>query len=182
MDVDAATQTMIDNLPDKTGRSLAEWFEVLDGSGHDRHRAALDFLKAEHGVSHGYANLIVTLHRSRGADTEPEDLIAAQYAGRKAGLRPIYERLVEAATRLGPDVAVAPKKTGVSLRRAKQFALIEAPSAARVSLGLNLRGEPATARLRAARGMCTHRVDLTSVDDVDPEVLGWLGLAYDRAG
>lgn len=30
-------------------------------------------------------------------------------------------------------------------------------------------------------GMCTHRVDLTSVNDVDDEVQGWLRAAYDLA-
>lgn len=79
------------------------------------------------------------------------------------------------------DVEVAPKKTGVSLRRAKQFALVEAPSAKRIQLGLNLRGVAATERLRSMSGMCTHRVDLTSVNDVDDEVQGWLRAAYDLA-
>ena len=40
------------------------------------------------------------------------------------------------------DVEVAPKKTGVSLRRAKQFALVEAPSAKRIQLGLDLGASP----------------------------------------
>ncbi|MFT4136876.1 DUF4287 domain-containing protein [Microbacterium sp.] len=181
MDVDAATQTMIDNLPARTGRTREEWFEVLDAAGLDRHGAAIAFLKAEHGVSHGYANLIVTLHRSRGAAPTAADLVDAQYAGRKAALRPVYERLRAELTALGGDVEVAPKKTGVSFRRRKQFALVEAPSAARVSVGLNLRGTEPTARLKAAGGMCTHRVDLAAVDDVDDELLGWLREAYERA-
>ena len=53
MDVDAATQTMIDNIPAKTGRTLDEWFAVLDDAGLEKHGAALSFLKSEHGVSHG---------------------------------------------------------------------------------------------------------------------------------
>ncbi len=181
MDVDAATQTMIENLPARTGRTREEWFGVLDAAGLDRHAAAIAFLKSEHGVSHGYANLIVTLHRSQGAVTTSSDLVDAQYAGRKAGLRPLYERLLTELTAFGDDVEVAPKKTGVSVRRRKQFALVEAPSAARVSVGLNLRGVAGTARLKEATGMCTHRVDVTAVDDIDDELVGWLREAYDRA-
>jgi len=181
MDVDAATQTMIDNLPARTGRELPDWFAELDAAAIDRHAAAVAFLKTEHGVTHGFANLIVKLHRSQGESTTADGLVDAQYEGRKAGLRPVYERLVAAASAFGDDVEVSPKKTGVSLRRAKQFALIEAPSAARISVGINLRGVAPTERLRSATGMCTHRVDVASVDEVDAELTGWLRDAYDRA-
>jgi hypothetical protein len=30
--------------------------------------------------------------------------------------------------------------------------------------------------------MCSHQVRLTSADDVDSEVLGWVRQAYDAAG
>lgn len=180
--MDAATRTMIDNLPVKTGRSLEEWFAVLDAAGLEKHGQALAFLKGEHGVSHGFANLVVTLHRSRDAvPASGEALIGAQYTGAKAALRPICDRLIAEAQALGADVEIAPKKTGVSLRRSKQFALVEAPSAQRIQLGLNLRGAEPTERLRGAGGMCTHRVDIASEGEIDEELLGWLRQAYERA-
>ncbi len=181
MDVDAATQTMIDNLPARTGRSLDEWFGVLDTAGLDKHGQLLAFLKTEHGVSHGFANLIAARYLSQGEEITGDDLVDAQYAGAKAALRPICDRLVAEARALGDDVEIAPKKTSVSLRRSKQFALVEAPSAKRVQLGFNLRGVAPTDRLRAWGGMCTHRVDLATPDDVDDELLGWLRAAYDLA-
>lgn len=182
MDVDAATATMIDNIPARTGRSLDDWFAVLDAANLPQHGKAMALLKGEHGITHGFANLIVTLHRQRGSEPSSEDLVAAQYAGPKAALRPLCDQLIAAASSFGSDVEVAPKKTSVSLRRAKQFAVIEAPSRTRVALGLNLRGVEASARLLAAGGMCTHRVDLASAEEIDAEVLGWLRAAYDRAG
>ncbi len=111
-----------------------------------------------------------------------DDLLARQYAGPKAALRPTYDEIVTIARALGDDVVVSVKKTGVSLRRRKQFALVEAASNRRVRLGLNLAGTPATERLRAVTGMCTHSVDVADADDVDDEVVTWLRLAYDRAG
>lgn len=182
MDVDAATQTMIDNIPARTGRPLDEWFALLAAADLDAHGRSVAWLKNEHQVSHGFANLIVTLFRRAGGPAPEVDLVDAQYSGAKTALRPLYDRLVEAARSLGDDVEVAPKKTGVSLRRAKQFALVEAPSRSRVQVGLNLRGKPPTERLRDASGMCTHRVDVTAVDEVDDELVGWLREAYDRAG
>lgn len=182
MDVNAQSQTMIDNLPARTGRSLDEWFAVLDAAGPKTHGTAMALLKSEHAVTHGFANLIVTLHRSRGtAAPSGEELVDAQYTGAKAPLRPLCDRLVAEARVFGEDVEVAPKKTGVSLRRSKQFALIEVPSATRVQLGLNLKDVTADGRLRAVRGMCTHRVDLTSLSDIDDELVGWLRAAYELA-
>lgn len=181
MDVDAATQTMIDNVPAKTGRSLDEWFELLSAADIDGHAKSVAWLKAEHQVSHGFANLIVTLFRKRGDRSPAVDLVGAQYAGAKAALRPLYERLVAEARALGDGVEIAPKKTGVSLRGRKQFALIEVPSRTRVQVGLNLGDKPGNERLRPSSGMCTHRVDISDEAQIDEEFLGWLREAYDRA-
>lgn len=181
MDVDAATQTMIDNIPTKTGRPLEEWFAVLDAASLEKHGQAMTLLKGEHAMTHGFANLIVTMHRDRSSTATADDLVDAQYAGAKAALRPVMEQIVGAVRGFGADVEIAPKKTSVSLRRSKQFALVEAPSSKRVQLGINLGGTPPTERLRAAGGMCTHRVDVTALEQVDDELLGWLRAAYERA-
>ena len=182
MDVDAATRSMIDNMPARTGRSLEEWFLVLDAHPYQKHGKGLAFLKAEHALTHGFANLIVAQHRARDSGlASAGDLVDAQYAGAKSALRLIYDRLVEAAGGFGADVEVVPKKTGVSLRRRKQFAVVEAPSATRIQLGLNLRGVAPTDRLREAGGMCTHRVDLRTPDEVDGELVDWLRKAYELA-
>lgn len=179
MDVDAATQTMIDNLPEKTGRSLQEWFAVLDAAAPEKHGQAMALLKGEHGMTHGFANLVALQHRARSAaPVTAEGLVDVQYTGAKAALRPILDRIRHAVVEFGDDVEVAPKKTGVSLRRRKQFALVEAASAKRVQLGINLADATPTERLKAAVGMCTHRVDLATIDDVDDELLGWLRDAY----
>lgn len=174
-------QSMIDNLPANTGRDLQQWFEVLAASGLEKHGELVAHLKHEHRVSHGYANGIALQYRSRGVSQEGDDLVAAQYAGAKAALRPIHDAIVAAVTAFGPDVEIAPKKTSVSLRRSKQFALIEPASAKRVQLGIQLTGDAPTDRLLPGNAMCSHRVNLSSVDEVDDQLLGWLREAYNRA-
>ena len=51
-------QTMIDNLPEKTGKALGEWQTVIAASSAAKHGEIMKLLKGEHGVSHGFANLI----------------------------------------------------------------------------------------------------------------------------
>ena len=179
--MDAATQSMIDNLPKNTGKSLEEWYGILSESGLEKHGEMVAYLKREHGVTHGYANGIALQYRSRDAATSDDDLVEAQYAGPKAALRPLYDAVVSAVREFGDDVEVSPKKASVSLRRSKQFALVEPVSAKRLQLGINLKGAVPTDRLKAATGMCTHKVSVTTIDEVDAELLGWLRQAYDAA-
>ena len=99
-------------------------------------------------------------------------------------LRPLYDRLAAAATALGPDVEFAPKKANVSVRRSRQFALIQPSTRTRVDVGLVLTRE-AQGRLETSgsfHSMFTHRIRLENPADVDAEVIGWLKEAYDAAG
>ena len=172
--------TMLANLPDKTGRPLEEWVGIVTAEGLEKHGQIVKFLKSEHGVTHGFASLIA--NRALHADEAEEDFVAAQYSGAKAGLKPIHDALVDYAKSLGGDVEIAPKKTSVSLRRKKQFALITPATRTRVDLGLALKGDEPAGRLETYNAMCSHRVRMESVDDIDDEVRGWMAEAYRRAG
>lgn len=179
--MDKALQTMIDNMPEKTGKSLDEWRTILQAKGFAKHGEAMKFLKGEHGVSHGFANTIV--HLSKEAPPEPVDLVAEQYQG-KEGLRPIYERLVEVVDGFGDDVTRTPKKTSVSVIRKRQFVLIKPATKTRIDLGLKLKGKPTTDRLESSGpfgSMCTHRVRLAAAEEVDDELIAWMKEAYEMA-
>lgn len=182
-DPEAAKASMIANLPEKTGKSLPEWIEVLSATGLEKHGEQVKHLKAEHGVTHGFANLIAheTRAASAGGQPEPEDLVAAQYSGKKEPLRPILDAVLAATSGFGGDVEVSPKKRSVSLRRSKQFAVVQPSTNSRVDVCIQLKGESATDRLKAAGGMTSHKVGVTSVDQVDDELVGWLRDAYGRA-
>lgn len=178
---------MIANLPKTTGKSLAEWLKVIRASKRTRHGEIVKLLKEAHGVTHGYANQIA-LQALRPADAPApsgDALVEAQYAGAKAALRPIYDAVVELVRKFGSDVEISPKKGYVSLRRAKQFALIQPSSATRVDVGINLKGQSPTPRLEASgsfNAMVSHRVRVAAVAEVDAELDGWLRRAYEAAG
>jgi hypothetical protein len=176
---------MVANLKDKTGKTLEQWVQIARKSKLARHGEIVKHLKGEHGLTHGYANLVAleTLKPTGGA-AGGDDLVAAQYSGKKADLRPIYDKLIAAIGKLGKDVEVAPKKTYVSLRRNKQFALIQPSSATRVDVGINLKGVPPKGRLEASgsfNAMVSHRVRVEAASQVDRELVGWLKQAYEAS-
>jgi predicted transport protein len=176
------TASMLANLEEKTGHALDHWLKVAAKSGFDKHGKIVAHLKQDHGLTHGYANLIAHSHlQSAASDSTDTDLVAAQYAGAKAGLRPLYDALVAKLSKLGKDVELAPKKAYVSLRRSKQFGLIQPSTKTRIDLGLNLGGVAPKGRLEASgsfNSMVTHRVRLESIDDIDKELIAWIEQAY----
>ncbi|MEP0264689.1 DUF4287 domain-containing protein [Dokdonia sp.] len=179
--MDKALQTMINNMPEKTGKSLDQWKVVLKTMSFSKHSEAVNFLKKEHQVTHGFANTIVTL--SKEENNTPTDLVEAQYKG-KESLLPIYEQLLTVVKGFGEDVVITPKKTSVSIIRKKQFALIKPATKTRIDLGLKLKDTPITERLENSGPfgtMCTHRVKLSNSSEVDDELISWLQEAYQKA-
>ena len=179
--MDKALQTMIDNMPEKTGKSLSEWKKVLKRQSFSKHSEAVNFLKREHNVTHGFANTIVAL--SKEENESPTDLVQNQYEGKK-NLLPIYESLLAVVKEFGKDVTITPKKTSVSVIRKKQFALIKPATKTRIDLGLKFKDKPTTDRLENSGPfgtMCTHRVKLSETNQVDSELKKWLKEAYENA-
>ena len=181
--VDRAWATMVANLERNTGRSLDAWVAVVHASGIEKHAQVVAMLKAEHGLTHGFANMIAMRAREavEGGPPSNEALIDSHYEGARVALRPLYERLMAEIHRFGPDVEAAPKKTYVSLRRRKQFACIGPAGADRLEVGLNLPDEQPAGRLEAAKGMVDRRVRLSDAAEIDAELIGWLRAAYERA-
>lgn len=179
--MDKALQKMIDNMPEKTGKSLEEWFEVLKANSFSKHSEAVKFLKTEHQVTHGFANTIVALSKKENAGED--DLVAAQYQG-KESLLPIYKALISFVETLGEDVTITPKKGSVSIIRKRQFILIKPATKSRIDLGFKLKDVPTTERLENSGPfgtMCTHRVRLSDVSEVDSELKDWIQQAYERS-
>lgn len=177
---------MINNLPEKTGKSLQQWLKLLSKQKVEKHGEIVKWLKSEHGVTHGFANLIAHMHRKAGGEGvgEAEDLVTAQYRGAKAGLRPVYDAVLKVVQSFGKDVEIAPKKTYVSLRRNKQFALVQPSTKDRLDIGINIKGVKPGGRLEASgsfNAMVSHRVRIGAKKDVDAEVKAWLRKAYDEA-
>jgi hypothetical protein len=186
-DVAKAIQAQLKNIETRSGKSLDELSAIVRRSGLEKHGEIRDMLKRDLGLGHGDANTL-THHvlqtrgagavAGAGADATVDEL----YAGAKAPLRPIHDKLMAAIHGFG-EFEISPKKTYLSLRRKKQFAMIGPATNSRVEVGLNMKGVPGGTRLvqLPPGGMCQYKVKLTSAQEVDEELLAWIRHAYDSA-
>lgn len=117
---------------------------------------------------------------------EAEQYVEAMFSGKKAALRPIYDALYDLA-RSYPGAKLSPGKTIVPIYRHHVVAQIKPTTNTRIDLGFALHDTPATGRLIDTGGLAkkdriTHRIEITSVDDIDDEVRGWLRKAWEMDG
>ncbi len=175
---------MEQNLKEKTGKTLDEWKALLRQQSFSKHGEYMAFLKKEHGITHGFANFITLKFREADAGSaDADDLVSNQYQG-KEHLKPIFDLLSAAIAKLGTDVEIAPKKAAVSMRVKRQFALIQPTTKKRIDLGLKFNDKAYKGRLETSGpfgSMCTHRVQLTEVEQIDAELLRWINQAYEEA-
>ncbi len=191
----AMVRKWIADLPTKTGRSLDQWIHFIPEQGPGDTKGRKLWLKKEFGVGTNIAGWLVD--RAEGNDRaigegDPEAYLASaeryvetMFAGPKAALRPIYDRILELVLELGPDVKICPCMTIVPFYRNYQFAQIKPTTRTRIDLGLALKDLPAQGRLIDTGGFIkkdriTHRIPIAQPEEIDAEVIRWLRTAYDR--
>ena len=183
--IDKATQTQIANIEKNSGKKLDDWIAIVNKSGFSKHGELVNFLKEKHGFTHGNANVVVHYAKQShaGAAENSGDLITEQYNG-KENLKPWYDKIMGEINKFGKDVEVAPKKAYVSLRRKKQFAILQPSTKARLDVGLNIKGVPPSGNVEAGaswNAMCTHRIRVEDEKMINKDLFDWLRKAYEQA-
>lgn len=188
----AMVQKWIATLPQKTGRNLEEWIALVKNEGPPTVKEQRDWLKQEHRLGTNSAWWIAERAAGKGYEEDDPDAYlqtAEQYvedmfAGSKAALKPIYERLLKLGKSLAKDVKACPGKTIVPLYRKHVFAQIKPSTRTRIDFGFALKDTKAQGRLIDTGGFAkgdriTHRIEITSLADIDDEVKHWLQVAYE---
>jgi hypothetical protein len=188
----AMVQKWVASLRPKTGRSLEEWLALVSNEGPPTEKEQREWLKQEYGLGTNAAGWIAERAAGKGfEDDDPEAYlqaaeayVEAMFAGPKAGLKPIYEALLRLGKGLAKDVRVCPGKTIVPFYRKHVFAQLKASTRSRIDFGFALKDTKATGRLIDTGGFAkgdriTHRIEITSLADMDDEVKHWLQVAYD---
>lgn len=183
--MDKAVIAMLENLKAKTGHSLEEWKLLIAKQALTKHGEIVKFLKETHQVTHGYASEIALKVLGSDADSSSntDDLLDAQYKG-KENLKPFYDLLLSEIQKFDGEFEIAPKKTYVSLKRKKQFIILNPASKTRFEIGFNLKGVEPKGKLEAEKpnGICSHKINLSEISQIDQEVIDWIKLAFQNAG
>jgi hypothetical protein len=181
--IEDAMASMARNLEEKTGTSLTGWVKRARSGKLDKHGAIVSFLKTQHGLGHGYANLVASAALAPANSARGADPLDAIYAGSKAPLRVLHEKLSAGIDKLGSSEK-SPKKTYISFRRNKQFAMLGPATTDAVELGLNAKSLPPSARLKilAPGSMCQYAVRISTPREIDAELMAWVRFAYEAAG
>ncbi len=194
----AYVQAMIANLPAKTGKDLAAWVQAAKASKLREAKALQAWLKTQ-GLGGTQAGLVAERALAlpgNAFDDSPEGYLAAaagyvdaQYTGKKADLRPIFDCVLAWARKELKGVKICPCESIVPLYREHVIAQLKPTTQTRVDLGLAL-GDPAG--LKGSKGglvdtggfakkdRITARIELKAVSDFDGHAQAWLRAAFDR--
>ncbi len=188
-DINQATLNQLANIEKRSGKTLDELVGAVKASGLEKHGQIRDILKSTFDLGFGDASVLAHyaldregVMRALSGEVSAEDALDSIYTGAKADLRRLHEKLMNEISQFGEFESV-PKKTYISLRRARQFAMIGPATNTQVEVGLNMKGIPGTARLVEQKpgGMCQYKVRLSTLEEIDQDLLGWLKTAYDSA-
>jgi len=187
------TQKWITELKQKTGRSLEEWLAHIKKSGPKDEKELRAWLKEEHGLGTNTAWWLAERAEGKGEESGDPDLYLAgaernvekMFSGGKARLRPLYDALLKLGLKTGKEAKACPCATIVPLYRNHVFAQIKPTTQTRIDMGFALGDTKPTGRLIDTGGFAkkdriTHRIPITSMDDIDDEVKHWLKVAYDH--
>ena len=183
-DPQSAVATQLRNIEARTGKSFAQLCRLIADSGLTKVGEQRTMLMDTLHLGYGDANMLALRAKDAAmpaaVDADPLDAI---YAGAKAPLRKLHDRLHAEIRKLG-EFETAPKKAYVSLRRKKQFAMLGPATRDQVELGLNAKAFPASARLKVLPpgGMCQYAVRFSKTSEIDAELMGWVRAAFDAAG
>jgi hypothetical protein len=186
------TQKWVSTLKERTGRSLDEWLALLKESGPKTEKAQRQWLRQKHQMGMNSAFWIAERAAGKTDETgDPETYLQAaeqyvekMFSGKKADLRPLYDRLLTLGLSMGKDVKACPCQTMVPLYRRHVFAQIKPATQTRIDMGFALGALKGQGRLVETGGFAkkdriTHRIPISTPSDIDGEVKRWLRVAYE---
>jgi predicted transport protein len=187
--LDKARITQLNNIQKKTGKTIDEIRLLISESGFQKHAEIRQMFIDRFGLGFGDATMLVHFAQqsdgqsaAEAAQASPQQILEGIYTGTKTSLRPLHEAVMNEISKLG-EFSIAPKKTYLSLRRKRQFAMIGPGSKNRLEIGLNMKGIPPSERLleQPAGGMCQYKIFLSSENEIDEELIGFIKTAYNAS-
>ena len=179
--------SVTDSMKERTGKTLEEWVAAVQATKIDPldQKAVRNWLKSQGVLQNSQWAIADAAARAAGWERPSvEGYIDSQFQGEKAALRPIFDALREIVEGLGEDVTAEGRGGYTPFVRKRQFIAVQASTKTRIDLGLRFRQAPDSALLSTASlpGQSTHKLGLSSVDDITGEVIDMIRLAYEQNG
>lgn len=179
--------SVTDSMKERTGKTLEEWVAAVQATKIDplNQKAVRNWLKSQGVMQNSQWAIADAAARAAGWERPSvEGYINSQYQGEKAALRPIFDALREIIEGLGEDVTAEGRGGYTPFVRKRQFVAIQASTKTRVDLGLRFKQAPDSVLLSTASlpGQSTHKLGLSSVDDITDEVADLIRVAYEQNG
>ena len=179
--------SVTDSMKERTGKTLEEWVAAVQSTGIDAldQKAVRNWLKDQGVLQNSQWTIADAAARAAGWERPSvEGYIDSQYVGEKASLRAIFDALREIIVGLGEDVSVEGRGGYTPFVRKRQFAAVRASTKTRVDLGLRFRQAPDSELLSTTSlpGQSTHKLGLTSAEQITDEVRDLIRLAYEQNG
>jgi hypothetical protein len=182
-------QAYLDTIKDKTGMTPADFRALAEDKGLLRPGVkageVLAWLKSDYGLGHGHAMAMYGSIRAVDAPKlSTQDRVDRHFAGARSAWRPSYDKLMASVHTFGDDVSADAGSSYISLLRSgKKFAIVKVATE-HLDIGIKLKGVEPTARLAPSgtwNAMVTHRVRVSAAEQLDAELVAWLGEAYAKA-
>ena len=194
-DPQAALLTQLRNIQTRTGKSIAELIAAVEAAGLSKFGEKRSWLMERFALGYGDANTVAHYIAKPLPDlgrepataavpiTQVDDPLDAIYTGPKAHLRPLHDAVMKVVAGLG-EFEISPKKTYLSLRRKKQFAMLGPATKDALEIGFNAKDLAAHERLKvlAPGGMCQATTRISSATEINADLKRWLKQAFDAAG
>ena len=181
-------RAVTESMRERTGRTLDQWVALVSKSGIDPldQNAVRRWLKQNHGILQNsqWAIADATARAAGWERPAAEDYVNEQYTGAKEALRPIFDRVRDVIEGFGSDITMEGRASYIPFVRRRQFAAVAAATRTRVDVGLRFVDAPHSELLTAsaAPGQATHKLSLSSVEDISGEVVKLLKTAYMQNG
>lgn len=179
--------SVTDSMKERTGKTLEEWVAAVQATDIDPldQKVVRKWLKEQGVLQNSQWAIADAAARAAGWERPGvQTYIDSQFQGEKAALRPIFDTLREIIESLGEDVSVEGRGGYTPFVRKRQFAAIQASTKKRVDLGLRFTQAPYSELLNtnSLPGQSTHKIGLTSTEQITNEVRELIRLAYEQNG
>lgn len=188
--INKAMKTQLENIQSKTGKTLDELRKIAMNNGLEKHGHIRKFMIEQFELGYGDANLIATYTRNPEdpafqdpQEIDTDQLIAQIYNGPKEKFFSLHQKLMDEIKSFG-EFTISPKKSNVSLRRKRQFILLGPATNSRFEVGLNLKRDIKDERLKPQPqgSMCDYVIVVNSEEDINPQLVNWMRMAFEDAG